>query len=967
MKLCSGLMLFLSIVGYSQSYTDHIADSLSAVIRSSDEAEVLFDANLALGRHLIGKDSTGISFVKEAIRIGENNTNQFGCQLSVAYWAYGMYYLNSDLGYQKQLNAQKKAKNYARKFCSKEKLANSLVALGNVFTNSNLDSTMYYFEEAIQIFDSLGIESAGLYENLGNVNFHLDGDPWVTIGYYKEAERISYNTADTTVNNILFFNISLAYMTIPEPDSALKYLEKSFAFARRNPDNPYNLEDKDYYRRKGNIYVIMGEYELAIPVLQKAIDEIDPLVNFDQAALVHNLIGKAYIKRGKPKKAENNLLQAISIAKSHNLLQHHLDGVELMYQVNARQGNLKNALSYLEQTMHLKDSVTSMELAKKDQQEKDLLKSSQQLKELENEILRKERSIQESALRMKNYILYAVVAAIFLGAIFIVILYRSSKKYKRLSNKLTRANVTIVDQKEKLEELDKVKSRFFQNISHDLRSPLTLILGALNQTVEKDSAILDKESLKLIDIGIGNCKRLLFLANEILDLTRLEEGKLRLEKEQVKIAPYMRFLIGMFSSAADLKKIALEFTSEISEETLISADPQQFEKIIYNLISNAIKFTPEEGRIDVHLVQSSQEVSITIKDTGSGIPNESIKYIFDRYYQSADNPVSAQSGLGIGLALVKELVELHEAKITVSSGIEGTSFTIQIPISDEQVEGVVPAGSLQIITKNSLWTDLHEEAKSFQFPTLSNGNPNASTVLVVEDHRELRLYLRGILVDDFKVLEAQNGEHALQILETQKVDLILTDLMMPYLDGFGLLDKLKENKELKNTPVLVISARTDKTEKVQLMSQGAEVMQKPFEKDELIAKINNMLKVSLKTEFKVDKMYKESDKEYEKNMLEKIEKLILKNIDNQSFSVYDIGDEIAASERNVYRLVKKLVGITPKELIMEIRWQYFEKFLSENSVSSLSEAAKVIGMTNASYFGRQYKKRFGKDLSLQLG
>ena len=446
-----------------------------------------------------------------------------------------------------------------------------------------------------------------------------------------------------------------------------------------------------------------------------------------------------------------------------------------------------------------------------------------------------------------------------------------------------------------------------------------------------------------------------------MDLTRLEEGKIKLELQHVKIVPYLRLLTKMFSSAADIKSIELKFINQADDESVLQIDPHQFEKIIYNLLSNAIKFTPENGMVDVQLIAESAYIQIVISDSGPGIPEESLELIFERYYQSSTQNTS-QTGVGIGLALVKELVELHGGSIHVNSEKTGSTFTIKLPFkkSDWISKAIIPERSLDVVTRNSLWVDLQEEKERIQIPGIISNSENAKTILIVEDHKELRTYLQSILSTDFRVFLASNGAHALDILQSEIIDLIITDLMMPYMDGFEFVDHLKRDKDLKKIPVVVVSARTDQKEKLDLIAQGAEdVISKPFDKEELLLKITNITSRAWDSSEAFAHLYNDTAEVFEKSIMQRLEALIIKRIDDPHLSVLDLADEMAASERKVYRMIKKISGLTPYELIKEVRWQYLENYLKNNRVRTATEAAQLIGMSNVSSFSSQYEKRFG--------
>ncbi|MEO9484147.1 MAG: ATP-binding protein [Ekhidna sp.] len=734
-------------------------------------------------------------------------------------------------------------------------------------------------------------------------------------GLFREAIDLSYQMeakSDSISHDVLKWIFQIrrgwVYQDHAMNDSALYWYDQAIGIIGKDGSG----EDYEYYKNRGEVLVALGKYREAIQSTQKGLE-----IALDVG--VKNWIVQLY---GLLYKSYKGLNQHENALLNHELYRSYQD------------------------SLWTEDKSIEIGLM---QNEFELLEV-----EAKNQLLASETALQQQKIRSQNFIIISIGTIVVLLFSIALILRKQLIIRKELLLK-------IEGQSAKLKELDQAKTRFFANISHDLRSPLTLILGSLDKITERDYDILDKESKELLRLGIKNGKRLLYLADEIMDLTRLEEGKITLELQYVKIVPYLRLLTKMFSSAADIKSIELKFTTHAEDETTLQIDPHQFEKIIYNLLSNAIKFTPENGAVDVQVNTDKQHLEIVISDSGPGIPKESLNLIFDRYYQSSATTTS-QAGVGIGLALVKELVELHGGTINASSAENGSVFTIRFPFkkSDWISKAIIPERSLDVITRNSLWMDLQEEKDRLQVPGIKNTDSEAQAVLIVEDHKELRSYLQSILNTDFRIYLAANGASALDILQSEKIDLIITDLMMPYMDGFELVDQLKNDKELKKIPIVVVSARTDRKEKLDLISKGAEdVISKPFDKDELMIKIQHIMQRDWDSSKTLSKLYGESAEEFEKNIMSRLENLIIKRIDDPHLSVLDLADEMAASERKVYRMIKKISGLTPYELIKEVRWQFLENYLTNNKVRTATEAAQIIGMNNVSSFSTQYKKRFG--------
>ncbi len=890
---------------------DYYAKSL-AIAEEKQLPEKRADANNAMGaiNYYKGNHTEALNHYKEAVKYYAET--QDSLKISKAYNNIAIIYKN-------QRSYEKAIEYYTKSISIYEKspdfkeaiLRNRIYNLSRAYTeNGNYELAEKTIRRMIALDKAETSEPESYIISLITLLEHfIDSKQFDrAFDFEKEIEHTLDSMELTKMLPEVHMRLAWAYQDFGDLDSALYYLKLHEPHYVSNRDEQLSYE---FYKNISEILL-----------------EISP--------------------KEAPRYAYDGLKLAQEIEIKEWIYKMHL----LLYKAHKLLNNVDQALNHHELYHSYQDSLWNEEKSI----EVGIMQNEIELVEAEakNELLRTMATLQSQQIRSQNIVIGAI-AVISILLIVIALLFRKQLKERKLLLEKIEA------QSNKLHELDKAKTRFFANISHDLRSPLTLILGALDRITERDYDILDKESRELLDTGIKNGKRLLYMADEIMDLTRLEEGKVNLELQYVKIVPYLRLLTKMFSSAADIKSIELKFTNHADDETVLQIDPHQFEKIIYNLLSNAIKFTPENGRVDVQLSAEKAHLEISISDSGPGIPKESLDLIFNRYYQSSKSSVS-QAGVGIGLALVKELIELHRGTIQASSGGSGSVFTIRLPFkkSDWVSKAIVPERSLDVVTRNSLWVDLQEEKERLQIPGIRNQNADAKAVLIVEDHKELRMYLQSILGSEYRIFLASNGTTALDILQSENIDLIITDLMMPYMDGFELVDQLKKDKELKKIPVVVVSARTDKKEKLDLISKGAEdVISKPFDKDELLVRIKNIMAKEWDSNTSLSKLYGETAEEFEKNIMHRLETLIIRRIDDAHLSVLDLADEMAASERKVYRMIKKISGLTPYELIKEVRWQYLENYLKENKIRTATEAAQLIGMNNVSSFSSQYEKRFG--------
>ncbi len=595
----------------------------------------------------------------------------------------------------------------------------------------------------------------------------------------------------------------------------------------------------------------------------------------------------------------------------------------------------------------------------------DLQRQLQQIKgQNQGDLQLMQQEIEKLAAEKSKLLIAFVLVAAILLLVIVILAYLVKQVKVRTQASRNIQSQRLKSLQDRIKEMNEGKARFFANVSHDLRTPLSLIFGSLDILSEDDDSILSQSSLRNLDIALKNCKRLLYLTDEINDLTKLEEGSLGLQKEVVSVSMYMRMLTDIFGEPAKNKGIKLALEEHVADKECIEIDPRQFEKIFYCLITNSIRFTDEGGEILVTTRRDVRKVIIEVSDTGDGIPEESMPYIFDRFYQVKGNPYRSREGLGIGLALVKELVKLHGGEVSVKSALGvGTTFQLVFYIA----EGVGEQFSKeklfsQIQDRKTLYKDLDKGQNAGI--SLPKKEENLKSILLVDDHPEIRYHLRQVLEDTFHVIEAAHGLEAMDILKAKKVDLIISDLMMPWMDGFELLKAINENDEFNKIPILVVSARISEEDQQKVLYQGVnDYLKKPFHKSELIQRINNMLGQKEKWEQGESGFAllsaQQNHESFGQDILTKVESLVMDKIADANLSVYDLADAMAASERQVYRLMKEMTGLTPHEYITEIRLKYADFLIRKGKVKNASEAARSIGMKNVTTFNRQYEKKYG--------
>lgn len=538
-------------------------------------------------------------------------------------------------------------------------------------------------------------------------------------------------------------------------------------------------------------------------------------------------------------------------------------------------------------------------------------------------------------------------------------------KTESQKNELQKSKVVVENQAQKLTELNKSKSRFFANISHDFKTPLTLILGRVNQVLESTTSGLSKNDRRRLEQSHENGKYLLNLTNDLRLIVELQYESLKLNFEKTNVDQYFKGVLNMFGFAMEEKGINVLFNSKLEGNSFISIDKRHFAKAISNLIANAIKYGKTEGSIRIEIEMKDENILISFEDDGIGINEQQLPFIFDRYYQVSDNEYSQKEGLGIGLSISKEIVNLHGGDMKVQSILgEGSKFTIVLPghlltfnvgeLPDIQDDLEFP----EIIDRPYSRPDVLLEDSEM----VSIENDNDKTILLVEDHPDVRLYIKEILEEEnYSVIEARHGIHALKILKNKKVDLIITDLMMGMMDGFGLIQELKSTNEFLNTKILVISAKDGSENRLKVLKLGVNnILTKPFDPNELILITENLINRPQEKDSYTLKDAVDSATDFKKDQLRKLDQYILKTISQNSILLKDYADQLNMGERTLYRMIKELSGMTPTKYINKIKFQYAYEILRQKKVKNTSEAAFAIGFKNVTDFKKQFENIYEK-------
>ena len=409
---------------------------------------------------------------------------------------------------------------------------------------------------------------------------------------------------------------------------------------------------------------------------------------------------------------------------------------------------------------------------------------------------------------------------------------------------LATQNKLLEEQAQQLQALDRAKTRFFANVSHELRTPLTLTIGPLEDLAARGGH--DSQETQWIDIALRNSRRLLRLVNQLLDVAKLESGQMQLRTAPLDLVLFARGIVGQFSSVAERKRITLSFDAPHHLRGAFDADA--IEKVVTNLLSNAVKFTPDGGsvRLQMEAVQEHDASVLVLRviDTGPGIAPTQLPHVFERFFQVDETDMRMQAGTGIGLALVRELVELHGGTIAVDSDVRGTMFTMRIPFEATGEASARAPRENQITGPVSLLRPVEAGAANGEADE-SEGveqERDVPTMLVVDDSDDLRAYVRDHFVRTFRVLEARDGAEGIAVARAELPDVVISDVMMPGTDGFALVRTLRESRETDFLGIVLLTAQAEDEKKLAGLASGAdEYLVKPFDMRELDLRVRNLI------------------------------------------------------------------------------------------------------------------------------
>lgn len=815
-------------------------------------------------------------------------------------------------------------------------IINAMTLLGDDHKHMGiLSEASGWYAQALDIYsiykDSTSIQSirnkTDLQSNLGEI-MEVMGYDRDAETYYRKAlvgEEKLENELGQAINS---FNIASIITKKGAYDDAMHWFNRAYQHSNNSNSLVYagrcheGFGDIAYYQ--GDLITAEREYLISYQILKEEESPywIEPCL----------ALGKLNLTSDKHSRAYSFITEALDMAKEVNSMQHIAAASELLSNYYEKTGSYEDALNYYKQSVRQKDSLINLSSRVNIEQ----LKNKYQKLEYSNNIIGMIKDREKMSRKAFRSTLSAIIIAILTLSIIIIFTYV-------LRNKTKTNNVMM--------KLQRAKQDFFTNVTHELRTPLTIILGMTKNMKKKYGNNSSAEAD--IDAIIDQEEYLLDMVNKLLDIAKVKSaiGEPQWKHGDIDIMLQMEF--ESMKIYAEQNMISMDYLSEQSN-LMMDFVPSYMKKIINNLISNAIKYTPRGGKVSVILEKEGEnKVKISVIDNGQGISSNDLPHIFDAFYQGKN--IGRAEGSGIGLALTKEMVEAMNGHIEVySHENHGTSFIVFLPISHGN-------------KSYAQWIPEKQKDEIVDKVSLTAEKQNNATILIVEDNPEIAKYEGGLLEEEYNVLYARNGQEALDMTKEYIPDVIVTDLMMPYMDGYELTQKVRSSVEISHIHIVVVSAKSGEEERVKAFKSGADsFISKPFNPDELLIVVSNALSMRATMKESYAKALHDGSNEIsdvaldkDKQFLSKLNAAIFSNMANPEFSADNLANIMCLSQRQLSRKVKAVTGFDTTSYIRKARMSSARRLIVTTSLS-IGEIVGQCGFYSSSYFTKLYKQEYGE-------
>ncbi len=792
---------------------------------------------------------------------------------------------------------------------------NYLLALKDIGINydymSDHSMALIYYTDCIDLAKKLGrldIEGSCL-KNIGGI-YSQDGDQEKAISYYDQSISLAIQSGDSALLHRLYHGLGLAYRRFELFNEAYKYHLLALQVAQDIGD----LKAIGFgYQGLGFYYFYKRQYDSAEYYMDKTLKIANQISNDQLKSNAQEALEQVYYSTGRYKQAYDTYRNMVEQDDSLYTLQN----TQLLQALKEKYQNEKRDRELAEKNLQLQEAGNSL-------------------------------------IKQRNWQMILVFVVIILLLILFLI-YRGYVLRQRANTILRTKNAEIEKHLAEIEDVTSNKNRWFVNVAHELRTPLTLIKGPIQRILKSTDLSPDMTAdLKLVE---RNTKSLSNLVNEILDLSKMVEGDVSLHESVFELDELVNHTVSAFDSRAN--QLGIQLKSQVNVKAYVLADREKLNKVLVNLISNALKFTSAGGLVEVILAKPvNKGFRIIVKDTGRGIVKQDLTRVFDRFFQSSGKDQEVRGGTGIGLALSKEIAEMHggELKVTSTPGM-GSTFTLTLP---EEIEATRPPFGTERILSDAPESSLSVSAEGII------SKERRPLLLLLEDNEDMASYIASLLQEYFDVKVAKTGLMGLEMLGSYSVKFIISDIMMPEMDGVTFLKKVKSDPLWKHLPFIHLTALSDESLRKELLRIGIDdYLMKPFDAEELIIRVRNLYmnyqqRVSLDSESVAEEI------SYDEKVIERLKREVLNNIEDTNFNVLRMADGAALSERQLYRFLKATTGLTPLQFIQEIKLNRANELARKKVYGSISELAMSVGFKQPAYFSSLFEKRFGKKPSVIL-
>ncbi len=827
----------------------------------------------------------------------------------------------------------------ARQYNYPKEVADAYVLLGSAYrkVDGYEKATENYFS-ALRTYEALGDRegSAGVCNSIGVVYLRT-GDFDDALIFFERALRM--NSELGNLHSVVFnrANIGVVYQKKKAFDSAISHYQKVLPLTREV--NERGLEAV-VMGNIGSTLVSQGKLEEGLGYLDRTLMLKEQ--NNDIASTLHTLndIADVQLKLGNAQDARKNAERVVSTASEYKVTDQLRYGLLYLSKSYRQAGDFEKALSALDRYTRLTDSLFQIEKAG-------------QINELQIQYETEKKDMEISALQQEQAIADAQRKIYFLAGALVVLILLTLYFSQRLKAK---RNQQLL---EKEREVDRMKSDFFANISHEFRTPLSLILGPIETMLDKAPG---KEQEFQLGLMKKSASRLLRLINQILELSKLKAGYLELKATELEGVSLIRGVVATFESFASEKGIVLEFENSV-DALAFYGEQEKIETIVINLLSNAFKFSDTGGRIGVSLSTTSGSFELRVEDTGVGIAREHLDNIFDRFYRVGSSSEKVYQGTGIGLSLTKELVVLHGGTIDVTSEVgKGTRVMVTIPLGKEHLR------EYQIVERATIDTPLVSAEQLSPATVLPEEDEEEQDdkpfVVLIEDNPDVRDYITSILRHEYVVRVAPNGVAGLELATSVIPDLIISDVMMPEMDGYETCRRIKQDERTSHIPVILLTAKSSVHSRILGLETEADLyLSKPFVPRELMLCIHNLIQSrrKLRERYNRQVVLKPLDiaiNSADERFLERLLEIVQANFEDEDFSVEQLSREIGMSRSQIHRKLHALTGESASQFIRTFRLQRAMEMLRKGH-GSVSEIAYKVGFSSHPYFNKCFSGQYG--------